>query len=330
MTIVCFFIFSCSQEHNKSAEINLNLENAIKLEDNYVYREITNINNKEIILEVDDNKGCFFVSFDKNNHKILKLVKKGKGPNEFLFVVFVDNFIGKPLFFDNRKELIFEVDRKNNILNSKKLNIKNGYPVYLDKIDSNTFISTGFFKEGRFGIFNNKGNLIKITGYYPVEDSLIVDNYKIFGTFQSMIKSNPLNRNLIVCLTPLSDFIEIYKYDKSSKTLCRINNLDLREISKYVKTPGVSKDNIIGNMSFCTTGDYIYVLYNKYIGADFFKDNTKLYCNEVRVFDWKGNLVKKYYLEKPAKSIYVYDNELYALGMNDKYNSEIDVYKLDK
>jgi len=96
--------------------------------------------------------------------------------------------------------------------------------------------------------------------------------------------------------------------------------------NKYIRT----RKNIIGYMDFCVTDKNIYVLFNKHTLEQYMENFSRIFCKEVRVFDWKGNQVKKYNLEKGAQSIYVFDNKLYALGMDKNYHFQIYVYKIDE
>ncbi len=330
--LLSFLNFCCTTKSDNLRTKNLQVKRIIKLPDIFSFGTIVYINNNKIILSLIDEKS-FFISIGKNNSSNYTiLLKKGKGPDEYLFLSWVYNLGKEIVAYDVYKKQILELKNGHSI-NSVTLKTANNCPSHIYMLDTSIYIATGLFHKGRFGIFNSKGDLLRVTGYYPIKDSLTVDNFYFGTVYQSQLKGKPDNSRLMACITPSSQLLEIFKYDKNNNMLKRVNKINLAKSIKYKKSNDnmkyiTSSKSFLGNISFSVTNFAIYILFNKNIGEDLKKDNKKEYCKEVRVFDWNGNLVKKYHLEKPAVSIYVYDNELYALGMNDKYNSEIDVYKL--
>ncbi len=331
---ISFFIFSCKQNSTEIQTVNLNVNKEIKLDSSFVYKEICSVDSKNIVLK--ERGSYFFILIDKKNTSLFKeVLKKGKGPGEFVFLEWINNPYNKFLFYDLITKKVFELTNNKNVKELAVLKCNANFPSFINMITDSIYIASGMFHKARFGIFDGKGNLINETGYYPITDSLKIDNYFFNNVYQSKLVSKPNNPKILACISSFSKVLEIFKYNTENKTLNRINRIDLNTViydkvsqngMKYI----VTSDNVIGSVFITVTKKNIYTLYNKNTLSVAKKNNTKLYCNEVRVYDWKGNLVKKYHLEKPTKSIYVYDNELYALGMNDKYNTEIDVYKLDK
>lgn len=328
------FVFSCKQDVFEYENVDLKVYNTIKLDDKFNYGRICLVDSERVVLDVIKEK-FFFISLNKKQKaSYKKLLNKGKGSDEFLFLVWINNPYGNFLFYDLYMKKIFELKNNDRVNEISKIKCKEEYPLNINMIENKTFLATGVFHGGRFGIFDDNGNLLKEIGYYPIIDSLTIDNYFIASVFQSKIFSKPDNPEIVACITSSTELLELFRYDKKRKEMIRLNKIDISKTAKYKTIDNnmkyvSSSENIMGYISCSVTNSMIYVLFNKNIAEDVIKNINNVFCNEVRVFDWKGNLVRKYFLEKSVQSIYVYNDMLYSLGVDEDFYFQIYIYNLN-
>lgn len=83
-----------------------------------------------------------------------------------------------------------------------------------------------------------------------------------------------------------------------------------------------SRDAIMGYYSGTADNNYIYILYSTYTYAENMAEGNG--CKYLLIYDWEGNPIKAYQLEKPIGDITIdNDGNFYSLG----FNPEAIVYK---
>ena len=117
-----------------------------------------------------------------------------------------------------------------------------------------------------------------------------------------------------------------------------LNHDDIQEINRTIHfTPSLTPSGVSGLLSprhnpddvrgFCDVDSdqqYVYLLFSGKEFSDF--DDPSFLCNHLLVYDWDGNPVRRYELEKSVSSIHLHDGRIYGTSMYPE--SRIYVYDL--
>lgn len=201
-------------------------------------------------------------------------------------------------------------------------------------------------------IKNNGGNFLHSTyayGGYVVGGSfenkistMNIENYKIEQKYnyhngplveQAFFYNHP-NKNKCVYFQSKSAIMGLVEYDKGEVDLNEKSWWSTEEkevVSEKIRKTEPSKNPKNGFITSAVSSKYIYTLYSGKIlkgkNSEAFMDYFT--SNMVYVFDWKGNPIKKYKLDREVSSIAIDDKDeiLYA-GSLDSKDSNIIKYAL--
>ena len=236
----------------------------------------------------------------KNNKSLGRELTIGGGPGEVsaapVFVTLSNN--GKQLDVYQRNTFKyctydFTDDKLSHI---ETINIERS-PANIVAIE-NGFVGIGMmYENGRYGIYNNQGDLIQETGVYPNYDKSM-DHHSRFFIDQGHLCSHP-NGTHFALGTIYSDNVEFF----SSK------NGEIKLLKRYGKgiVNGkmennlliIDKSNITGYKGTYTSEKYCYMLYSGKPYGD--NPNQSLWSENIFVFDWNGNFVKSYRLDNEVR-----------------------------
>ncbi len=285
-------------------EIKITLPNSIDIK--AVTVQLSNkLLNPLGMCESDDK----LIIFDNVNSELFKVYSlpdltlkygwgnKGKGPEEFLFIH--DNircFRNELELLDNGILKRFEImnDRLKTTSTIRLPGVEN--PINgLQRINDSIYIADNVISDdsNEHIIMNIKtGIIINKFGNYPTESSAIKENdqkYQIYG------KSNISNTELEKFIVFYTHFGNIKIYNKDGGIQKNIF-LDDKEIKK------VSFENREQNRTYLAlpyaTKNYFYILrINK--TEDEILNDINNYNPELLIWDWNGNLMNRYKLDKP-------------------------------
>lgn len=174
------------------------------------------------------------------------------------------------------------------------------------------YIASGRFKEGRYALLDSIGNILNYFGDYPsfLSGEESIDNFPRFMFHQSQFSYNKTTNEI---LSVTSHVLDIMK-DTGSVPILKKRILLSPYQYKYQYGDDWASANSIrdtkrGVIRVSTTDKYIYLLYNPNIENG--KEQKKV--NEIWIFDWDGNPIKKiipdytilsFCVDKSNKTIY--------------------------
>ena len=194
-------------------------------------------------------------------------------------------------------------------------NLSNIYP-----ISKNNFISSGYLGSARYATIDENGEIRKYFGDLPAsfgsERNFPPDVKAMFH--QVFFQKHP-EKNIIASVS--SHFVEIIALDSLSITKkIQIADYGYTYTSGEMLTTQLSENYPRGVTSSCCDGKYLYLLF------DPSTINNKNVRNEIYVFDWNLNPIKKIIPDKNFSIITIRDNGD-ILGIAE--SPEPTIYKLD-
>ncbi|MCQ2975333.1 MAG: TolB-like 6-bladed beta-propeller domain-containing protein [Bacteroidales bacterium] len=266
--------------------------------------------------------------YNMRNQQTKNLFHKGFGPNEILNEPYISN--GKNsnelLVLDNLSGKLYNIDLENDY----SINQDTTFTTRCEQIlyDDTLQFSCLSAKEYQYELTTPNelkyfGDVRKIFN----NDSIEVEN--VLGGFSTISQKNKK-----ICLGwIIGDILEIFDYSN-------INDIKLSK-SLILNFPKMEMEEMIfGNIniginSITSNDDYIFALYsgNKLSIVEQMVDESEiLLCKNILVFDWEGNPIIKFSLDKKVKSIY-YSKEtnlLYCLGINEQGAYSIFTFDINK
>lgn len=345
IAIFCFiFLESCSEKDNEPTRL---FDDSKLLQGEVLEKSSSNLNSplqltyKDSFLIVMDrfslNGGEYlFRLLGEEGKKITTFGRIGKGPDEFLFPSFLTSADKNKVDVYNAKLFTLNILDYDSILaGGKNLTIDSysklntGYSK-LVRVKDNLLFGSGFFKKGRYLLSDTLGNTIKEIGAYPFESEFDVSKRVLGMAFQTNLQKHP-QKPLIVSATSKSPNLEILNLDDSNyKIVNKINSIPTKFENKSSETRldvSIYKNNTFGYQDVTVNKNYIYVLYS---GKRM--DQRYRYSDKILVFDWKGNPVKYFKLDKELRYISIDDrNEnLFGLGTISRNQSVLIKFSLPK
>ena len=239
---------------------------------------------------------------DIKNGKLLKqMIRQGVGPGELTNLIFVANSYADSLWIcDPNIKMLHRIDVERAISETNyKTEKVFSYNVGSLKFFSvgEYFIGHGFLSDKRFDIYDKTGTYIKSTLQYPKPKQYSNIPDRVFATgFQGSYTVHPDNRHFAFAAT--SENINIYRLDGDSIIMTRNLNFNEPKMRRRGEIMIDSRESKIAFTGIGSTAQNIYVLY---LGKE-----LTLYSNvsdNLLVFDWLGNPVKKYKLDIPLFSM---------------------------
>lgn len=333
--ILLCFLLSCSEKRQDEAFSNFPI--TIELVDyDTIYTDksapIGRIGNIEafgnlLILQNISGQNLFTIVETTGKKSISRWGVSGQGPNEYLMVgpgfTIVDSTL---IFWDmanreiNRVKIadILKMDGSHNVIKEK-------YPISADFRPRDFIfinglkISTGSYKSGRFGILDQKNNIIPDVTPAPFSHDKI-RGIEAGSLFQIKIKGST-SQSKFVAITLSSDIFEIFRV--TSAGIEREYISPFKHIPQTV--PRGSRNSIDFNKSIAgiidlsVTDSLIYLVYQLQKAAEASK-NDYLF-NEIYVFDWKGNKIKRLKLPLLLSNFCADNHYLYGISESEDVTS---------
>ena len=283
----------------------------------------------------DENIDTYFTMLKPDLSFFSRFGRKGEGPLEIYGPMGALSLHDKTLTIsDGRKHLVHSFDslllHKDSPMKTFKTNL-DGSIIWQTNILDSLYIATGVFpNDGRFMIFDDKGQQLASVGDYEIEDN---DNLPLDVkciAFQSTINSHPcLNR--FVSATLLGGMIDVFELDTHDYSITRLGGVNL--FSPHLSTISIrgsinyapDKNTRWGYLFMDVDSKYIYALYSGLYQSE---GGPYTSGNVIHVFDWEGVPVCEFLLDRRLFDIAVMGDKLYGLYMDDVAGYEVVEYVL--
>lgn len=312
-------MFSCSSSDSIEVvdfpEIETIAGEKISSIDPYSLGSMKVIDNYLVIINADGDN--IFQIYDVNTDSLIMQVgRRGKGPNEFLNPLFTsyckkhDNSLE---VFDTRRRRIINIDVKKTILDNSLVSCRKKLPNKIGVVENVWYQSDSMIcyqgeNEGRFSIFYTTNTSKKKIPYQVENLKIDMSEHFEYGLFSSDIYLDPY-RKLIVAMPYKVGQIDYYNFE--GEFLYSTSFEDKNKLKAYIKNP---KKNPIKTNLMEVKADFstIYVLN---LNADDSKMNgMENGCSELLLFDWLGNPIKKYILDRIIMRFAIDDNNQCIYG----------------
>jgi len=291
----------------------------------YMPTEIKLFNEKIVLI---DNDGINLISvFDKKTLKNRRFIKKGRGPNEMLspFYLHVNN--SQLNIFDLKTQTIATCEFLSDsltVINTSRSNNENSDYVYSFLSDRNTIVGTGNNTKGTVCINDLENNQQYTVGKYPLKEDKTVEDFVHTMACQSRIVKSPTNNKLFVA-GYYQGFFQIF--DKIE------DKWEMIKEKHYFKSPydriarnghalySINKNTKYAFIDLKAKGEYVYALFSG--RTEHLNPEKECFGNIIIVYNWSGDIVKKYKLDKDILSFAVDNDCFYGVS----YNPEPIIYK---
>ncbi len=267
---------------------------------------------------------CFFY-IDTKSDSLFRFGIRGQGPKEFIYpytLQTIDEHHFCTYDLNSRAVIQFEVNGHIN-MQEKRIVSKNVMSFDYKKIDQNSYLGFGPYKEGMFVISDSLGRVKESFFEYPYKDKdeKSIKNYLRSMAYQGIVNFNPAGNKFVYTPT-WADIIHLYKISNDSiEVITKIENT--YPIYKVEESNGgfaapLRRSNIANYISSAVTNNYIYLLYSGSKLEDYIKTKKEFQGNTVYVYDWTGEKINTLTLDIPCKSICVSlnDKTLWAIAEN--------------
>lgn len=258
------------------------------------------------------------IRYNMENEVFTKFGAKGNGPNEILSPSTL-SVKGKKVYVyskSNSKLGYFDILNEDSLISSSNYHFiftPSSSTSEITVLSNNSFISSGYYEDGRYATVDEKGDIIRVFGEYPDYSDGEKDRpYDVKAMFHQVIFET--NHNLQKVVAVSNYVMDIIDYSNPKITYQRILFNDYSydfEKGDFLKT---KSSELIpkGAISVSLSDQYIYVLFNPNIKLS---DDLK---NEIWMFDWTGKSVKKIIPDIKINLITVTsDNTIFAITQSD-------------
>lgn len=281
-----------------------------------------------LLIVSDSDSGYNLKIIDLTTGQARRFCKQGRGPYEMKAPI-------STFSFDSKNRLLYVTDNVNYYrfsLDSLKGNVDIPLSYIEIKNNGGNFLHSTYANDGYVvgGSYENKVSTMNITNYKTTQKY----NYHNGPLVEQAFFYNHPNKSMCVYFESKSAAMGLVEYENGKIELNEKSWWKSEEkevVSENIRKTVPSMNPKNGFITSAVTSKYIYTLYSGKILKgrdpealmDFFTSDM------IYVFDWKGNPIKKYKLDRKVRSIAIDDKDevLYA-GSFESENSHIIRYAL--
>jgi len=297
----------------------------------------------DVLITIDSKADKHFNVFQLPDYEYIgSYINRGRGPNEEIFIhsniskINKNKFIYSSYFTHVKKAAFNKEENKIEILESFSL------PTPLHEIQHAFWLDGKIYgrhrnesKNKEFVKFNPDDNTFSVFGpsFPELDENISLEKRRAFFSPGFTVKPD---KTLIACTYNNLPILRIINTDGTLKRDMRFNN-DLPFPHGLLRSnPSISDlDNKQHNyFDRSSTGKYIYALYwgvleGERHGPDRRDGPFELdYSNEIHVWDWDGNPVKKIVLDRKIRSFDVTPDDKYLIGSSINSKDKLFKYPL--
>jgi hypothetical protein len=196
------------------------------------------------------------------------------------------------------------------------------------------YVGEGYFEKGRFGIYDQQGNLRRVDGTYPFGGK-DMDIYSSFLLYQASYCANP-HANYFATGCIYCDHLVFYEVKENETVLLKEyqsydvkgHNDKFQDETQRVTRLVINDDCILSYTWAYGTDSYCYMLYSGKTLAE--NDQRHGWGSHIIVFDWKGNYIKTLEPDQDIQSFCVdkTNRMIYAIVLDDEGDYDIMQFKI--
>ena len=319
-TCLLALLFSCSTKKEQEEVIIQSLTHEVLMGDEYLIGRINDmaLMNDSIPVVINVRSDNAFQVLDYSRKKVLEVGNVGQGPDDFLLSFGLSSGMENTFSANDVNRRRFSTVHLNPEDDSWRvehhLKFDSLMHIYVQPIANNRYVATGIYEDCHLMLLDEKGKPLKGFGEWPYQDE---QEKKVPGkirasVYQGKLEVSPSGDKLVFAVAS-GDMLYFYRI---------LPNGELELISKhentyahYEHTTGAHYGTApFSNIDACATDDYVYTLY---AGRSLKEHGMKCFQgNLIRVYDWKGTLVKKLQLDVDVEQIVVSkdDRKIYAIA----------------
>ena len=319
-TCLLALLFSCSTKKEQEEVIIQSLTHEVLMGDEYLIGRINDmaLMNDSIPVVINVRSDNAFQVLDYSRKKVLEVGNVGQGPDDFLLSFGLSSGMENTFSANDVNRRRFSTVHLNPEDDSWRvehhLKFDSIEHIYIKPIVNNRYVATGIYDDCHLMLLDEKGTPLKGFGEWPYQDE---QEKKVPGkirasVYQGKLEVSPSGDKLVFAVAS-GDMLYFYRI---------LPNGELELISKhentyahYEHTTGAHYGTApFSNIDACATDDYVYTLY---AGRSLKEHGMKCFQgNLIRVYDWKGTLVKKLQLDVDVEQIVVSkdDRKIYAIA----------------
>jgi hypothetical protein len=348
LLIISILIISCNSENEKKSLVSLfnNKHDTIqKIQNNFNDDDIGIIEglrcNDSSLVVLDYHSGECYSLFNLSSQNLIgRFGTVGQGPGEILLGSY--GFINGNYYyiFNNQNGIIAKYDMDSLHFNIHylpktltKYKIPDAFFSQIIPVNDSLYFGAGTYKEKYQFVFFNSGNEVidcNVEIYNSRENWHAINKYL---SNQGILRKHPHENKFIYAVKNSSNIDIVQISDNKINIIKSLRLSNPRHTpdnsgNTYQVTPDIKSP--IGYIDIAVSDNYIYTLYtDKKIIGDNGNGNTYS-SNEIFVFDWKGNPIRKYRIEEDAYYIAVNENNriIYLATRNKDAGWTIDTYSI--
>lgn len=254
----------------------------------------------------------------------IRVLYKGNGPDEFVSPYFDKSIFGQEKkeqsFIDVNSRKIAKIKFNRGLLSVKEENIMPEFPLCssLNKTNKCIYgVDVELDNKGMFFIGDNTNNcLLKRVDYFPE----IRDGHKESSLpflYLCDICVNEKERTVATAMLNMN-LIHFYDLEGNLRKTCMIGDKLLYpdSDSKYLDFPDADKFFV----HLCGSDEYVFGLYNG--------TNKKNAASDIFIFDWSGEFVERYKLDRSLHRIVADNSGKYLFGISENAEGGTDILKI--
>lgn len=258
----------------------------------------------------------------------------GQGANEMPSYSFVNTYLPSSYrFADYRRGKIYEINldslRSDSVTTHSlvyELPLRNDELLlrYIETKES--FYGTGILPEGRIWHYDKHTGQVNFCGEYPHHESLDALDARYKGAVFTATLMCCDDQHLVTSCFGLLDFYEVTP-NKELQLKKKRHYFFPKFTPHYeIGSPAIafSKDELYGFSEMVSDSTHVYLLYS---GKNIRKHGEDAYnCNELLVYDWEGNPVSRYHVQKSLREMAIHGDIVY--GLSREKEAIVYLYKL--
>jgi hypothetical protein len=336
MLFALTFILSCAGNHTENKnmftlvkpeilscfpkQIEPAISDSVNLEELNILRAISVVRLNSLFVFSNFGTSSNVSIFNKHNRHVTEAVNTGDGPKEVASYIFVrNNRKNRFVYADRIRKKLFSLNCVNDeITITEELQMDDAVRQLfcLVELNSETLIGTGFFTEGRFIVYNKTNHRFFYDGIYPENEAIknISPRHKAVLYNGSRTGIHPDGKKFAIMYCGLLDIYEQISETEIKHT--KANHYFFPKFTTNETGPAIvyGRDTRQGFLDISCDDQYIYLLYSDKTYEDL---QTGVFCgNMVTVFDWNGNPLEMYRLNRNVRSLSVEKDTIWAIDSN--------------